>query len=332
MFAGVGGICRGFENAGFSVVWANEYNKNAAKTYEKNFSHQIDTRDVTTVHPNEFDKVDVITSGFPCQAFSVAGYRQGFNDEKGRGNLFLNTAQFISDMKPKAFLLENVKNLVGHDSGNTLKTIRNVMENELGYSFIPFVLNSKNFGVPQTRERLFIVGFSEEVSFLDGKPLFNKSGNHKCSQSFSIPKGSMKLPKLRDFIESNRQDDKYYYKPDHRYYPQLKESMVSRNTAYQWRRVYVRENKNDLCPTLTANMGTGGHNVPLILDDFGIRKLTPKECFNLQGFYLKNRKYEFPENMPNSHLYKQAGNSVTVPVIEAIARNIKTALDKKYGN
>ncbi len=333
MFAGVGGICRGFEQAGFQLVWANEYNKNSAQTYSLNFPHPIDTRDVTDgVHPDQapFKPVDVVTSGFPCQAFSVAGYRQGFNDAKGRGNLFLHTAEFVEKMGAKAFLLENVKNLAGHDGGRTLETIRNVMQQELGYSFIPFILNSKHFGVPQTRERLFMVGFKDEAGFDDAHPEQNDPSDYPCSCAFTIPAGQPQPPKVRDFLRKEKQEDKYYYPPHHRYYDELNKTITSRDTVYQWRRVYVRENKSNLCPTLTANMGTGGHNVPIIRDDFGIRKLTPKECFAMQGFFLKG-EYKLPAAMANSHLYKQAGNSVSVPVIEAIAASMKTALDVKYG-
>ena len=331
MFAGVGGICRGFENAGYKLIWSNEYNKNAAQTYSLNFEHSLDRRDITkNVSPNEFGKVDVITSGFPCQAFSVAGYRKGFSDAKGRGNLFLHTAEFVEHMNTKVFLLENVKNLANHDKGKTLATIRNVMENELGYSFIPFILNSKNFGVPQTRERLFMVGFRGEKGFDLDNPENNDPNKYPCSSAFNIPLGASAQPEIRRFLESKKQSEKYYYASDHPYYSELNKVMTSYETVYQWRRVYVRENKSNLCPTLTANMGTGGHNVPIIRDKFGIRKLTPKECFAMQGFYLKNQKFKLPDHMADSHLYKQAGNSVSVPVIEAIAQHIKVALDRKY--
>ena len=335
MFAGVGGICLGFKKSGFKLVWANEYNKKAAVTYGLNFKHSLDTRDVSdNVLPEEFSGVDVITSGFPCQAFSVAGYRQGFADEKGRGILFLHTANFIDKMKPKAFLLENVKNLAGHDGGKPLRTIKNVMQNDLGYSFIPFIKNSKDFGVPQTRERIYIVGFRDEAGF-NSEGMFegvnmNDPEEYPCSCSFKLPDGIDSKPCVRDFLFLQRQDDKYYYNKDHAYYAELNKTMRSKQTVYQWRRVYVRENKSNLCPTLTANMGTGGHNVPLIRDDYGIRKLTPEECFSMQGFYLINENYKLPETLADSHLYKQAGNSVAVPVVKAIADNLKRALDIRY--
>ncbi|VGO21465.1 DNA (cytosine-5-)-methyltransferase [Pontiella sulfatireligans] len=330
MFAGVGGICKGFEQAGFELLWANERDEKACVTYKHNYAHHLDERDITQAEASDFPPADVVTSGFPCQAFSVAGYRQGFDDKKGRGVLFLRTADFINQMKSKAFLLENVKNLAGHDGGNTLKEIRRVMEEDLGYSFIPFILNSKNFGVPQTRERVYIVGFRGEAGFDEAKHAKNDPKKYPCSHAFSVPDEIRKPPHIQDFLLKGRQDDKYYYSEDHPYYEELSKAVLSEDTVYQWRRVYVRENKSNLCPTLTANMGTGGHNVPLVLDKYGIRKLTPEECFRFQGYYLEDDAFKLPEGMANSHLYKQAGNSVSVPVIKAIAQNMRTALDVKW--
>ena len=131
---------------------------------------------------------------------------------------------------------------------------------------------------------------------------------------------------MRDY--EKRQEERYYYREGHRYFDKLNEAMKSTSTVYQWRRVYVRENKSNLCPTLTANMGTGGHNVPLVLVKDGIRKLTPKECLRFQGF---PEDFEFPQNMANSHCYKQAGNSVVVPVVKRIADEIKRVLAWKDG-
>jgi len=317
LFAGIGGICLGFKQAGAKVIWANEYNSKACETYEKNFpEHKMFCEDINQIkNPRELGEVDIITSGFPCQAFSIAGYRKGFDDH--RGNLFFETARFIDEIRPKAYLLENVKNLVGHDKGRTIKVISDVLTNDLGYSFIPFVLNSKKFGnIPQTRERIYIVGFQNEAT-----------GEKTCTNNFKIPEEIPLTNTIRDLINPAKQDKRYYYSSDHHYYPIMKDAMKSRDTVYQWRRHYVRENKSNVCPTLTANMGTGGHNVPLIVDDYGLRKLTPKECAKFQGF---PDSFEFPSEMANSHCYKQAGNSVVVPVIKRIAGSIIEALDSKY--
>ena len=132
--------------------------------------------------------------------------------------------------------------------------------------------------------------------------------------------GDIKLTKtIHDILDKEKQEDKYYYPETHPYYPELAKTMTKKDTVYQWRRVYVRENKSNVCPTLTANMGAGGHNVPLIKDDFGIRKLTPKECFAFQGYPMD--KYILPP-VANSKLYMQAGNSVTTPLIERISNEI----------
>ena len=137
------------------------------------------------------------------------------------------------------------------------------------------------------------------------------------------PKEVDKTDHFRDYLEKEPVDEKYYYRKDKYNYKELKKNMLSDDRIYQWRRKYVRENKSGVCPTLTANMGTGGHNVPLIKTKNGIRKLTPRECFNLQGF---PKTFVLPEDMPNSQLYKQAGNSVTVALVKKLAANIKTAI------
>lgn len=336
LFAGIGGICMSFIEAGCEIKWANELDSKACETYRHNFKHTMIEEDINAiVNPRELGDVDIVTSGFPCQSFSVAGYRQGFDDEKGRGNLFFETARFLEALKPKAFLLENVKNLVGHDKGKTFSVIRNTITKELDYSFIPFVLNSKAYGnIPQTRERIYIVGFRGEGRYELGlntdpaESLFLQDADAvACTRFFRIPQEIPLTATIHDILSSDRQDEKYYYQPGHRYYPKLSEKMTKRDTVYQWRRVYVRENKSNVCPTLTANMGTGGHNVPLILDKYGIRKLTPQECLGFQGF---PETFLFPKNMANSHCYKQAGNSVVVPVVRRIAKAMVEALDAKY--
>jgi DNA (cytosine-5)-methyltransferase 1 len=317
LFAGIGGICLGFKQAEYKILWANEIDKKACETYSYNFpDHKLYCEDIHNLKdPKKLGKVDIITSGFPCQAFSVAGYRKGFHDP--RGNLFFETARFIKEIQPQAFLLENVKNLKGHDRGNTFKVIEQIITQDLGYSFIPFVLNAKDYSdTPQTRERIYIVGFKGEA-----KSQRICTDNFRKLEKIPLKKG------IKDVINKNKQNEKYYYHKEHQYFPQLKKEMKSDSTVYQWRRVYVRENKSSLCPTLTANMGTGGHNVPIIKDRYGIRKLTPAECVAFQGF---PKEFQFPSNMANSHCYKQAGNSVVVPLIKRIAKEISRALDIKY--
>lgn len=325
LFAGVGGICSAFKQADCNVIWANEFDKKACETYRLNYKDtKLIEADINTLDTSEVANVDILTSGFPCQAFSIAGLRQGFDDQKGRGNLFEQTARFIGDLKPKAYMLENVKNLAGHDKGRTLEIIKEVLTKKLGYSFIPFILNAKDYGnIPQNRERIYIVGFKGESQFLFDDKNKDTTREDIKTWKFKIPEDIPLNKTIHDVLSKDKQDPKFYYSPEHKYYPILKEEMINRDTVYQWRRVYVRENKNNLCPTLTANMGTGGHNVPLIIDDYGIRKLTPDECVGFQGF---PEEFKFPNEMALSHRYKQAGNSVVVPVVKRIADEIVKVL------
>lgn len=315
-FAGVGGIDLGFEENGFEIVYANEFDLNAATTYESNFNIKVDNRDIRNVKSSDLPDFDVLLAGFPCQPFSIAGYRQGFNDEKDRGNLFFDLLRIIHERKPLVIFLENVKNLISHDKGNTFRVISESLESE-GYHLKFKVMNSKEYGnIAHGRERIYIVGFLNKMHYY----------------RFDFPKPIELTKTLKDFIDFDEKvDDKYIYTLEKcKFYSKLDEEMKNTNSVYQWRRVYVRENKSNVCPTLTANMGTGGHNVPLIVsinrdNEKIIRKLTPRECFNLQGF---PRSYNLP-NVSISHLYKQAGNSVVVSVISRIANNISIAINEK---
>lgn len=313
-FAGVGGIDIGFERTGMvSTVYANEIDEYPVKTFEKNFSLKVDNRDIHDVKSSDVPDVDVIAGGFPCQAFSIAGYRQGFDDEKGRGTLFFELMRIVKDKKPEVVFLENVKNLVGHDNGNTFKVILEELS-KAGYHSKYKVLNAMEYGnTPQNRERIYIVSFKNKDAYND----------------FEFPEPVQLTKSLKDVIDyKNKLDDKYYYTKDkyaNNLYEKLKEDMDDENAVYQWRRQYVRKNQSGVVPTLTANMGTGGHNVPLVLTKHGIRKITPHEAFNVQGFPTD---FKLPTDMVDSRLYKQAGNSVCVDVIYRIAQNIIQALEK----
>jgi len=309
-FAGIGGVRLGFEKAGFTTVFANDFDKSCKETYDLNFNEpKLNTEDINFLDISKIPKFDVLLGGFPCQAFSIAGYRKGFKDDKGRGNLFFKIAEILEERKPEAFLLENVKNLKSHDKGNTFKVIEKTLKTlgGFGYHVKAKVLNSMTHGnVPQNRERIFIVGFLDK----------NKA------DAFDFPE-EIKLTKNFRQYTSNQANDKYYYN-DKPLYEKIKKDVDSEYTVYQWRRKYVRSNKKGVCPTLTANMGLGGHNVPIIKNHKGIRKLTPRECFLLQGF---PRSFKIPKGVTDSKLYHQAGNSVTVPVIQRIAENIMFVLN-----
>lgn len=312
LFAGIGGIKIGFEYSGFQCVFSNDYDRNAKITFDFNFSDFFDLSkelvlgDIRNIPATEIPDFDILCAGFPCQPFSIAGNKQGFNDDKDRGNLFFDIVRILNAKKPRAFLLENVKNLYTHDRGNTMKVILENLEQNLGYHVASKVLNTMEYGnIPQNRERIYIVGFSDQEAY----------------SNFKFPDKIQLTKSIHDCLQKGDVNEKYYYN-DKPLYKKLVKEVTNPNTVYQWRRKYVRENKNNVCPTLTANMGMGGHNVPIILDQKGIRKITPRECANFQGF---PETYKLPK-IADSHLYKQFGNSVSVAVIQRIANNMKFAL------
>lgn len=302
LFSGVGGIDMAFENAGFKTVFANDIDTYACKTFDENFELKSTCKDVREIDAKDLPDFDCLIAGFPCQAFSIAGYRKGFEDT--RGTLFFEIARILKERKPNVILLENVKNLVSHDSGKTFDVILSTLK-EIGYHVRYKVLNACEYGnIPQNRERIYIVGFL----------------NEEFANKFYFPDPIPLTTSLKDLIDfEEKVEEKYYYTEEK--YPKIvkaMESFTSEDTLYQWRRQYIRQNKSNMSPTLTANMGTGGHNVPLVRTKFGIRKLTPKECFNIQGF---PESFKLPR-VSTAQLYKQAGNSVCVGVIQRIAENI----------
>ena len=321
LFSGVGGIELGFEKAGFNVLWANEIDKNSCITYRKNFSHTLYEEDVRKIKGKDLKSVDVLCGGFPCQAFSIAGYRKGFDDD--RGNVFFEIIRLINELKrkPKVLFLENVKNFRSHDKGRTFQTVVNIIQDN-GYSVFFDVLNTCDYTkIPQNRERTFLICFRGEHNWE-----YSRKKN-LVSREFAkrFPPKSVKSNKgIQEFLESGEVMENFYYRQDKYMYPELRKTMKSKDTLYQWRRQYVRENKNNRCPTLTANMGTGGHNVPLVLTDDGYRKLTPREVFRLQGF-----PESFKFSVSDLQAYKQAGNAVPINVVEKVCGSVINYLTKK---
>lgn len=309
-FAGVGGIDLGFQMAGFNTIYANENDTFATQTLRANFDTQIDNRSIVDVPVSDIPDFDIMLAGFPCQAFSIAGYRKGF-DDVGRGDLFFELVRIFKEKKPSIIFLENVKNLVSHDNGKTFDIIKNVLI-DYGYHIHYQVLNACEYGnIPQNRERIYVVCFKDK----------------SVADKFNFPTKLNLTTTIADMLENeNDIGSAFYYTNKTPFFDELVANIKNADTLYQWRRKYVRDNKNNLCPTLTANMGTGGHNVPL-LNVQGkpdtIRKLTPRECFNFQGF---PKEFILP-SLSNAKLYKQAGNSVAVPVIYRIAEQIKLTLN-----
>lgn len=309
LFAGIGGFRIAAQNLGGKCVFSSEFDLNAQKTYEYNFG-EVPHGDITLKETKDAipDNFDCLFGGFPCQPFSIAGYRKGFNDT--RGTLFYDIAEILKNKKPRAVFLENVKNLTTHDDGKTFDVIKATLE-ELGYVVYHKVMNAMEYSnVPQNRERIFIVCFDPD-----------RVKNYK---EFKFPEKIKLVKTVHDCIDSTTNNPKLIYTQKMSHYDDLVRDITDENSIYQWRRQYVRKNQSHVCPTLTANMGTGGHNVPLIIRNGIIRKLSPKECINFQGF---PEGYTFPDTIPMSAMYKQAGNSVVVPLIQAVCAEMIKVMD-----
>lgn len=304
LFAGTGAFTLAFQETGKAkCVFANDMVESSKTIYDENFEHKLTLGDLNTLKVEDIPAHDILTGGFPCQPFSVAGKREGFQDE--RSNVFWKILELVEYHSPKCIILENVKNLVTHDKTNTFKTITENLT-ALGYHIQYKVLNTaKITGIPQHRERIYIVCF--------------KSKEH--ADKFSLEFDTIEKQPITSCLEDEI-PSKYYYTEKSSTWNLVSTAVTKKDTLYQYRRVYVRENKSNECPTLTANMGEGGHNVPLVLDEKGIRKLTPRECFNFQGF---PETYKLPK-LADSKLYKLAGNAVSVPVVKLIAQRVVSLL------
>lgn len=302
LFAGTGAFTNAFEGTGkVQGVFANDMVEASKRIYDANFSHTLTLKDLNEVKVEDIPPHDILTGGFPCQPFSLAGRQGGFQDP--RSNVFWKILQIIEHHQPKCVVLENVKNLVSHDDGNTFKTIKGELENR-GYHVCWKVLNTAQItGIPQHRQRIYMV-------CLKSKDIFDK---------FTLDFPHIAKGAIKDFLEKTDVHITYHYTWSSTTWPLVHQEITKEDTIYQYRRTYVRENKSNECPTLTANMGSGGHNVPLIKDKEVIRKLTPRECFNFQGF---PQTYVLPRNLADSKLYKLAGNAVSLPVVKLIAERL----------
>jgi DNA (cytosine-5)-methyltransferase 1 len=306
--AGTGGFSLAFHQVSdhFQTIYANDMVLSSKLTYEKNFPQtQFVCKNLLEVEISSIPSMDILLAGFSCQPFSIAGQKKGFEDD--RSDVFWQIIKIMEHHRPRIVVLENVKNLLSHDHGNSFKKIKSAIEGK-GYLVKHKVLNTSELtGVPQNRERVFLVCFLLQSDF-DG---------------FQFPSNETQPPLINfhSLLDQNVQDS-YYYTSKLKIYPQAEQTIKDKNVIYQYRRYYFREYKNGICPTLTANMGSGGHNVPLILDNKGIRKFTPRECFRFQGF---PDSYQFPK-LSNSELYKLAGNAISVPVVKRIAEKIKNLL------
>jgi DNA (cytosine-5)-methyltransferase 1 len=318
LFSGIGGFRIGLESQGNECIFSSDFDKYACETYEKNFG-DYPYSDITLLNEEKIPDHDILSAGFPCQPFSIAGYRKGFDDV--RGTLFFDIYRILREKKPKVFILENVKGLINHDKGNTFKTMLNYLaksvngeknidafKENLGYTVFWSVLNASNFGVPQNRERVFIIGFRDK------------------NTKFQFPVYTGKKKTLVDILDSRPERkelstlSKGYIKKylrEHEKFKQIKD--LDYLIAYEIRKSRTNFRFDNLSPCLTTKMGTGGNNVPYLVNQD--RFLTLKECLKIQGF---------PENFKltnsYSHALRQIGNSVAVPVVKALAKEISNSL------
>ena len=314
LFCGIGGFRLGFESIGGECVFSSDIDKYACETYASNFG-EYPQGDITKIESSSIPSFDLLCAGFPCQPFSIGGLRKGFKDT--RGTLFFHIERILRDKSPKAFVLENVKGLTNHDGGKTLEVILNklaykingtINENRfsdcLDYNVFHKVLNSRDYGVPQNRERIYIVGFKEDVNFI-----FPPQKEKKTYLVDIIDKNN-KTNTLTDILKYNIN----YHLSLHR----QKDTIANLEylLAYEVRKSRATFRFDNLSPTLTAKMGTGGNNVPVLVN-YG-RKLSTDECLRIQGF-----PKDFIIRFNNSQSYKQIGNSVSVPVIKSLAQSMK---------
>ena len=292
LFAGIGGIRIPFEELGGECVFSSEWDKYSQITYEANFG-EIPKGDITKINAEDIPKHDLLVGGFPCQAFSQAGLKKGFQDT--RGTLFFDIARILKFHKPKAFLLENVKHLKGHDSGKTFKTIMNVLR-DIGYQTIEYkVLNAKDFGVPQNRERIFIFGYIDLIFF-------------------EFPEPSKIQTKVGDILDDNVPDK--FTLSDKMWTSAIRRKENNRKRGYGFG-FSLFDKDSEYTSTISARYYKDGSEIWIDQDSKNPRMLTPNEARKLQGF---PEGFKIP--VSNLQAYKQFGNSVSVPVIRAIAERI----------
>ena len=297
LFAGIGGLDSGFIQNGYDVIWANDFDKYAVKTYQSNYKNPIILGDLNEIGLNSIPSTDIIIGGFPCQPFSMMGEMKGFEDT--RGTLFFRIVEIINNQiergsKPKALVLENVRNLKLHDNGNTFKVIKKTLE-DLGYVVYDKILNSADYGVPQTRNRTFIVCFSNKKS------------------EFHYPPKIKLENTLQDLLEKNV-DNKYYLSE------RILPTILSNGTGgYRGKSEIDLKIARPLCATMAKMHRACQDNY--VTQHGKVRRLTPRECARLQGF-----TDDFLIPVSDTQAYKQFGNAVTVNVSNAVAAMVKETL------
>lgn len=300
LFSGIGGLDKGFLDTGYDVIWANDFDKYAVQTYSANFNHEIVLGDINKIEFEDIPDCDVLIGGFPCQAFSMMGEQRGFND--ARGTLFFRIAEIIKEKiekgkKPKLLVLENVRALRTHDNGRTFNTIFRILSDDLGYKVYSNVLNSAEYGVPQTRNRTYIVCFAN------------------MNAQFEYPKKQELDSTLQDLLEIGV-DDRYYLSK------KILPTILSNGTGgYQAKSEIDLKVARPLCATMAKMHRACQDNY--VTQNGNVRRLTPRECARLQGF-----TDDFVIPVSDSQAYKQFGNAVTVNVARAVAKEARKTLER----
>ena len=303
MFAGIGGICSGFKQANFEIIWANEINISSCQTYRHNFGNKyLIEKDIRIIDTKKIPEFDVLTAGFPCQSFSIGGTQKGFNDN--RGILFFEVARVMEAKKPKVVFLENVENLIEHDNGKTFLVIYNVLA-AYGYSVCYKIMPTYEYGnIPQARKRIYILAFH----------------NKEQHESFEFPEPVPLEKKINDIVNfSEKADNIFYFDTNSNIYDRINKFIDKDQQLFRIFNGQIRNIRNpNICPTLTASMNNI-YNAAVLRDKKGIRRLTLRECLDFQGF---PKDYTFPDTIKLPDAYKQIGNSVSVPVVKRIADQV----------
>lgn len=298
LFSGCGGLDKGFQNVGYDIVWANDFDKYAVQTYKENFGDHIVLGDINNIHLETLPDFDLLIGGFPCQPFSMMGEKRGFEDT--RGTLFFRIVEIIKykieqKEKPKVVVLENVRSLRTHDKGRTFKTILSILEKDLGYKIFTDILNTANYGIPQTRNRTYIVCFAND------------------NAEFVFPEKQELQLTLQDILEHNV-NEKYYLSD------RILPTILSNGTGgYKAKSEIDLKIARPLCATMAKMHRACQDNY--VTQNGRVRRLTPRECARLQGF-----QDDFVIPVSDSQAYKQFGNAVTVNVSQSVAKNIKETL------
>ena len=306
LFAGIGGICLGFKQAGFQIIWANERDHLACDTYRHNFgSEYLIEGDVRRINAHNVPCADVLLAGFPCQSFSIGGAQRGFEDT--RGTMFFEVIRIAQAVSPQIIFLENVENLMEHDGGKTFQVIYYSLA-QLGYIVKYKAMPTQDYAnIPQTRRRIYIVAFKDVL---------------QCN-AFRFPDPVPLTRNIFDFIDpSIKQDGFYYFDESSEFGKRVAGCVTNKKLIYRLFNGSITRLNNGKCPTITASMNTT-QNAAVLRDDFGVRRLTISECLAFQGF---PNDYSFPANISWQSAIKQIGNSVTVPVITRIAKQIREVL------